>query len=256
MPEQETDMNHHPLAGAALLACAAALIAGCAGSRPPPPADYAALIASADREEADRQVDPRRKQPQLIGITGVGPGMRVLDMGAGGGYTTELLARAVGPGGKVYAQNSKETVGRVKERIEGRLKKPVMSQTEHVVRDFDDPVPPGVANLDLVTYFFAYHDTAFMTVDRAKMNRALFNALKPGGVLLVADHNATAGAGIGVVKSLHRIEDTFLRREIEAAGFRFVEEGTFLRNPADPRDEMVFRAKLPVDEFVYKFVKP
>jgi predicted methyltransferase len=87
------------------------------------------------------------------------------------------------------------------------MKKPVMSPVERAIRPFDDPLPAGTAPLDLITYFFAYHDIAFMAVDRAKMNRALFDALKPGGVLVVADHNAAPGAGIGVVKSLHRIEE-------------------------------------------------
>lgn len=230
-------------------------LAGCAGG-PPAAFEYAGLIASADREPADREVDPRRAQPRLIAMTGVRPGMRVLDMGAGGGYTTELLARVVGSSGKIYAQDSKETIGRVRERFDGRMKKAVMAPVERVVRDFDDPLPPGVAGLDLITYFFAYHDTAFMPVDRAKMNRALYAALKPGGVLVVADHSARAGAGIGAVKSLHRIEESVVRRELEAAGFRLVEEGQFLRNPNDPRDEIVFRPKQPVDEFVLKFVRP
>ena len=238
----------------AMLGCVA-LVAGCALA-PPAPVDYAALIASPDREDADRQVDPRRKQPQLIAISGVRPGMQVLDMGAGGGYTTELLARVVGSGGRVYAQDSKETIARVQARFDGRMEKPVMAPVMRVVRDFDDPVPPGAGGLDLITFFFAYHDTAFMPVDRARMNRALFVALKPGGVLMVADHAAAAGAGIGVAKSLHRIEESVVRREIEAAGFRLLEEAQFLRNPNDPRDEIVFRAKQPVDEFVLKFVKP
>ncbi len=230
-------------------------LTGCAGN-PPATIDYAALIGSADREAADREVDPRRAQPRLIAITGVRSGMRVLDMGAGGGYTTELLARAVGAAGKIYAQDSKETIARVRERFDGRMKKPVMAPVERIVRDFDDPLPAGVGALDLITYFFAYHDTAFMPVDRAKMNRALFASLTPGGVLVVADHSARVGAGIGVVKSLHRIEEAVVRREIEAAGFRLVEEGQFLRNPNDPRDEIVFRPKQSVDEFVLKFIKP
>ena len=233
----------------------AALFGGCAApSRAP--VDYAGLIAAADRESADRLIDPRRKQPQLIAFTGVAPGMRVLDMGAGGGYTTELLARAVGPGGKVYAQDSKETIARVRERFDGRMNKPVMASVDRIVRDFDDPLPPGTAGLDLITFFFAYHDTGFLPVDRARMNRALFAALIPGGLLVVADHAAANGTGIGVAKSLHRIEEALLRREIENAGFRLIEEGRFLRNPDDPRDEIVFRAKVPVDEFVLKFVRP
>ena len=238
-----------------IITLCAALLAACA-SAPPALVDYAAVVAAPDREEADRQIDPRRKQPQLIAMTGVAPGMRVLDMGAGGGYTTELLARVVGVGGKIYAQDSKETIARVQQRFDGRMKKPLMAPVERIVRDFDDPLPPGVGHLDLITFFFAYHDTGFMPVDRAKMNRALFAALKPGGVLVVADHAAKAGAGVGVAKSLHRIEEALLRREIEAAGFRLVEEGQFLRNPGDPRDEIVFRAKVPVDEFVLRFVRP
>ena len=107
-----------------------------------------------------------------------------------------------------------------------------------------------------MTFFFAYHDTAFMPVDRAKMNRALFDALKPGGMLVVADHAALPGAGVSVVKTLHRIEESTLRSEIEAAGFKLVAEGDFLRNPADLRDAIVFRPQTPVDEFVLKFQKP
>lgn len=239
------------------IACAlgAMLVAAGCATRPAP-ADFAAILAAPDREAADRQIDPRRKQPQLIAMTGAAPGMRVLDMGAAAGYTTELLARAVGPTGKVYAQDSAETVGRVRERFGGRMKKPVMAPVEHVIRPFDDPLPAGTAPLDLITYFFAYHDTAFMAVDRAKMNRALFNALKAGGVLVVADHNAAPGAGIGVVKSLHRIEESVVVAELTAAGFRLMEKGDFLRNPEDPRTEIVFRASRPVDEFVLKFVRP
>jgi predicted methyltransferase len=95
-----------------------------------------------------------------------------------------------------------------------------------------------------------------MSVDRARMNRGLFEALKPGGVLVVADHSAQAGAGTSVAKSLHRIEEATLRREIEAAGFRLAAEADFLHHREDPRDSIVFRPKVPVDEFVLKFVRP
>ena len=88
------------------------------------------------------------------------------------------------------------------------------------------------------------------------MNRALFAALKPGGMLIVADHAAQAGAGVGVSKSLHRIEESVVRRELEAAGFRFVAAADFLRNAEDKRDTLVFKSPVRVDEFVLKFVKP
>jgi len=182
--------------------------------------------------------------------------MRVLDMGAGAGYSTELLARAVGPRGTVYAQDAPAIAERLKGRFDERAKSPAMKNVVRVVRDYDDPLPPEARDLDLVTFFFFYHDTAYMNVDRAKMNRRLFEALKPGGVLVIADHSAQAGAGASAAKSLHRIEESVLRREIEAAGFRLESEADFLRHPEDPRDTIVFRPKLPVDEFVLKFVKP
>src|SRR5690348_7062700 len=152
------------------------------GERP----DYRALVASPDRSEADRQTDPRRKPEQLLAFAGVRRGMKVLDMGAGAGYSTELLARAVGPGGTVYAQDSPTGSARARERFDERAKGPAMRNVVRVLREYDDPVPPSVHDLDLVTFLFAYHDTAFMPVDRARMNRALFDALKPGGVLVVS----------------------------------------------------------------------
>jgi predicted methyltransferase len=239
----------------ALLA-SAALLAACAGMGGNESIDYRTLVASPERSDADRQTDQRRKPELLLAFTGVRPGMKVLDMGAGGGYSTELLARATGPGGTVYAQDSAALPDRVKERFDERAKRAVMKNVVRILRNYDDPVPPGVRGLDMIAFFFAYHDTAFMNVDRAKMNRAMFEALKPGGVLVIADHSARSGAGVSVAKSLHRIEESALRREVEAAGFRLVAEADFLRNPSDARDAIVFRPKAPVDEFVLKFVRP
>jgi predicted methyltransferase len=136
------------------------------------------------------------------------------------------------------------------------MKTPAMKNVVRLERPFDDPAPPGVHDLDLITFFFFYHDTTYMAVDRARMNRALFDALKPGGVLVIADHSAKPGDGTSVGKSLHRIEEGALVREVEAAGFRLVERGEFLRHPEDPRDTPVFRPAVPVDEFVLKFGKP
>jgi predicted methyltransferase len=231
------------------------LSAGCA-TQPPAP-DFQALVASPDRSEADRSSDVRRKPAQLLDFYGVRPGMTVLDLGAGAGYNTELLARAVGAAGKVYAQNTRSTVeNMLKGRFDERLKKPAMKNVVHVVREFDDPLPADVRDLDLVTFNFTYHDVSYMSVDRAKMNRAVFSALKPGGIYIVADHSGRPGTGVTEGKTLHRIEEAVVRREVEGAGFRFVAEGGFLRNPQDPRDAPVFKPKQPNDEFVLKFVKP
>ena len=219
--------------------------------------DYEAIVASPDRTDGDRQADARRKPAKLLAFTGVIAGMKVLDMEASAGYSTELLARAVGPSGTIYAQDSAAVIERfVKDKFDIRAKKPVMKNVVHVVRDFDDPLPPDVSGLDLITFFFAYHDITYMPVDRTVMNQKLFAALKPGGFLVISDHSAKPGDGITVAKTLHRIEESVLRQEIEAAGFRLVAEADFLRNPEDPRDTRVFQPKIPVDEFVLKYQKP
>jgi predicted methyltransferase len=219
--------------------------------------DYEAIVAAPDRADADRQVDLRRQPAKMLAFTGVKTGMKVLDMEASAGYSTELLARAVGPSGTVYAQDSAAVIERfVKDKFDIRAQKPAMKNVVHVVRDFDDPIPPDVSGLDMITFFFAYHDISYMQVDRATMNKKMFAALKPGGFLIVADHSAKPGDGISVAKTLHRIEESTLRQEIEAAGFKLVAEGDFLRHPEDPRDAAVFRPQVPTDEFVLKYQKP
>jgi len=235
----------------ASIVAALLLISGMGTPHAQPAPDYAALIAAPDRSEADRQTDARRDPIKLLSFIGVKPGQSVLDMGAGAGYSTELMARAVGPSGKVYGQDDK-----TRERFEARAKTPAMANVTYAVRPFDDPVPPDVKNLDVITYFFAYHDSVNLPIDRAVQNKKLFDALKPGGVLVIADHHAAAGAGISVTNTLHRIEESVVKSELTSAGFKLVAEGDFLRHPEDPRDGKVFRSPVPVDEFVLKFQKP
>ena len=100
-------------------------------------------------------------------------------------------------------------------------------------------MPPELADgkLDLVTLMFNYHDLGFLGVDRAAMNKAVFKALKPGGFYVIADHSGRPGTGISESGTLHRVEEAFLRKEVEAAGFKLAAEGNFLRNPNDPRDK-------------------
>jgi len=218
--------------------------------------DYQAIVAASDRSDADRKTDLRRKPVQMLEFTGVRPGMKMLDMGAGGGYSTELLARAVGPDGVVYAQDASNANEKALAAFNARARSPAMKNVVRVLRSFEDPVPQGGTDLDLVTYFYEYHEAPNHNIDRLKMNRSLFQAVKPGGVVVVADHSARPGDGIGATRSLHRIEETVVRRDFEAAGFRLVAEGDFLRNPGDKRDVIVFKSPVPVDEFVLKFEKP
>ena len=183
--------------------------------------------------------------------------MKMLEIGAGAGYSAELLARSVGPQGVVYAHNSPDAIARfIKTRFDERAAKPAMRNVVKLIREFDDPVPGEVRNLDLATMLFEYHDTPAAGIDRAKMNRNIFAALRPGGTFVVADHAAKAGTGVSVSKTLHRIDEALVRQEVEAAGFKFVAAADFLRNPDDPRDATSSRSPIRVDEFVLKFVKP
>jgi predicted methyltransferase len=237
---------------AAMTACV--IVSGATAQNATP--DYAALIAAADRSPADRETDKRRDPIKLLAFTDVRTGEKVLDMGAGGGYSTELLARAVGLGGVVYGQNAPELGERGKAAFEARTKTPAGKPIVALARPFDDPLPSDVRDLDLITFFFFYHDTTYMPVDRAVMNRKLFAALKPGAFLVIADHSAKEGTGATVGKSLHRIEESTVRGEVEAAGFKLVAEGDFLRHPEDTRDFSMQPPTKPADEFVLRFQKP
>ena len=140
--------------------------------------DYSAIIAAPDRTDADLQTDKRRDPVKLLAFAGARPGMKVLDMGAGGGYSTELMARAVAPTGVVYAQNPADLGERAKTRFEGRVKTAAGKNIVSSIRPLDDPLPVDVRDLDLITFLFFYHDTTYMNVDRAEMNRKLYAATR------------------------------------------------------------------------------
>jgi predicted methyltransferase len=230
--------------------------AGCATKGPK------AIVDAEDRSPADRALDVGRKPEDLLRFLDIKPGMRVAELGAGGGYTTELLARAVGPTGVVYGQNSRFILERFAAQPWGeRLAKPVMQNVVRVDRDFDDPLPPEAHDLDRVVIVLFYHDTVWMDVDRISMNEAVFRALKPGGLYVVIDHSARQGAGYNEVRTLHRIEESMLRSEIEDVGFTLARESDFLRNPADPRDwndspTAAGERRGMSDRFALAFVKP
>jgi predicted methyltransferase len=280
-----------------LLAAAALTLGACSSMNPTgvataAPAAHlsqqqiARIIESPDRSAADRANDLRRKPQALLAFIGLRPGMVALDLSAGGGYTTELLARAVGPTGRVYGQSAPprapDSAPRLAVTPEGnsnpgaapaaapaprrssaqalaeRAKNPAAANIVAVVQPFEDPVPAVLqqAGLELVTLMFNYHDLGHMGVDRARMNAAVFAALKPGGVYVIADHAGRPGTGISEAGTLHRIEEAFLRREVQAAGFRLAGEADFLRNPLDPRDKNTPDPAQPKDEFVLKFFRP
>ena len=262
---------------AALAVAAVCLVSACAmvpGAQAPAvltDAQIAAVVGSPDRTAADRDNDKRRKPEQILGFIGLRPGMVALDVVAGGGYTTELLARGIGSTGKVFAQAQPRDPNRpvpagarapgagVLDR-EARLAaaKAAAAPIALLLQRLVDPVPAELAQgkLDVVTLMFNYHDLGALGEGRAQMNRAIFAALKPGGVYIVADHSGRPGTGISESTTLHRVEEAFLRSEVEAAGFKLQASGSFLRNPADPRDKETPEPPMTKDEFILKFVKP
>ena len=217
--------------------------------------DYVAIVAAPDRSDADRKLDTNRAPAQWLAFIGAKPGMKILDIFAVYGWKAELLARAVSPGGEVYAQNSETAFARVKDRLDARLKTPAAANIVSVVRPFEDPAPPAMHDFDLVTFFYAFHDVTYLGVDRAKMIKAFYDALKPGGELVVGDYSAKPGAGTSVVQTLHRSDEALVTSEIEAAGFKLVDHGDFLHVPGDTRDAPSHSAAQPVDIYLLKFRK-
>jgi len=232
---------------------------------PAPPAAPAdpilAAVNAPDRSDADRALDAGRKPAELLRFFGIAPGMKVADLAAGGGYTTELLVRVVGAEGQVYGQNTKLILSRFAEGPwSERLAKPIMKNVVRVDAEMDAPLPEAARDLDAVMMVLFYHDTVWLKADRARMNRAIYEALAPGGVFGIVDHSARAGDGTSQAEKLHRIEESVVIEEVEAAGFILEERGDFLAHPEDPRDWNASPTKAgekrgTSDRFVLRFRK-
>jgi predicted methyltransferase len=239
-----------------------ALAGACAHQAPVPVDPNAVLIAAPDRTPADRALDPGRHPAEMLGFLAVPEGGHIAEIGAGGGYTTELLARAVGPNGIVYGQNAPSMLKRFAEKPwSERLARPAMANVIRTDRDFEDPVPPEAKPLDEVISAFVYHDTVWMKVDRDRMNKAIFDALKPGGIYALLDNSAKDGSGLADVQTIHRIDEKNVIAEVQKAGFRLVGESNFLRNPSDARDwndspHEAGERRGTGDRFALRFQKP
>ena len=216
-----------------------------------------AAVVHPDRPAADRLRDARRRPDRVLRFLGARPGMRVADLMAGGGWYTELLSRAVGPGGRVVAQNNRISARNYGERLAARLVRDRLPNVVVLEAELEElPFAPG--ELDAVLMVQFYHDTIWMGVDRARTNRRIFEALAPGGVFLVIDHSALEGTGGDESKRLHRVEEAFVAEEITAAGFVLEASSGVLRNPDDSRTHNAFdfRIRSRTDRFVLLFRKP
>ncbi len=260
------------------------LLAACGGTSPPaatarpepepapsthvhevevePSALLSEVVAAPDRTDDDRALDAGRRPAEVLTFFDIERGQRVGELFAGTGYTTELLARAVGPDGRVFAENNEFVMDRfAREPLAHRLARPVDANVVLVERELDDPLPPEAHDLDAVIFILAYHDSVWMQTDRAAMNRAVFDALRPGGVYGIVDHSAEDGSGTRDVRTLHRIDEATLVAEVLDAGFVLDAEADILRNPDDPRDwnaapSAAGERRGSSDCFVLRFVRP
>jgi predicted methyltransferase len=219
-------------------------------------------IAAPDRSDDDRRLDAGRKPGEVLAFFGIAPGQKVGELFAGGGYTSELIARVVGDSGHVWSENTQEAMDKfLKKPWSERAAKPVMKNVTGVVLPVDAPFPADATNLDVVITVLNYHDTVNMKADRPKMNKAVFDALKSGGVYAIVDSSAVAGSGLRDTDTFHRIDEDIVKQEVLAAGFKLAGESDVLRNPDDKRDwssspRAAGARRGTSDRFVLKFVKP
>ncbi|MEZ4241710.1 MAG: SAM-dependent methyltransferase, partial [Myxococcota bacterium] len=212
----------------------------------------------------DRERDVDRKPSDVLDFFGIEPSSRVVELMAGRGWYTEILGRLL-IDGQLVVQNNAYVLERFAEApLSERLAR--LDASDRIVRldaELDAlpwlaPDAPDRGTYDAVLMVLFYHDTVWMEVDREAMNRAIFEALRPGGVYAVVDHVAEAGSGLRDVQTLHRIDPEVVRSEVLAAGFVLDGTSDVLAHPEDDHTLNVFDDAIRgrTDRFVMRFVKP
>ncbi len=210
------------------------------------PAHIAKAVAAPERSAADRERDARDRPAEILTFAGVKPGMKIADVFGGGGYWSELLSRAVGPGGSVLLVNNAPYFNYGAKDSKPRFEKERLPNVRvRTVETADMKFAP--ASLDLIVIFMSYHDfywveeeSGWPEINADRVLTQLHDALKPGGKLLIVDHQATAGSGKSTTSALHRIEEDFAKKDIEAHGFGLEKTWDGFRNPKDDTTKLVF----------------
>ena len=244
---------------AALLAFALTVPLACSDAASP---DLQGVIRKAvndpARPAAYRKADPLRKPAETLAFSGVAPGMTVGEFYPAGGYFTRMLSDIVGPGGHVYTIENAGWNDSVKDDrtmlAEGRWKNVSLDVKPFGTVDFPKP-------LDLAWVTQNYHDlkiAKYGKVDTVAFDRAVYKALKPGGVFFILDHQGPAGLTDAQIEKLHRINRDVVVKEVTSAGFKLAAEGKFLRRSSDDHSKPIFDRSIRghTDQYALKFVKP
>jgi predicted methyltransferase len=222
------------------------------------PSIFARAVADAARPADHRPFDALRRPAETLAFSGVKPGMTVGEFYPGGGYFTRMLSDVVGSKGHVYGIENDKWEGAV-EADQALLKEGKWGNVSIDVQPFGTVNFPKPIDIAWVTQ--NYHDlkiAKYGVVDTLAFDRAVYKALKPGGIYFILDHQGAPGLSDADIEKLHRINRDVVVREVTAAGFRLVGEGKFLRRPADDHTLPIFDPKIQghTDQYALKFVKP
>jgi predicted methyltransferase len=219
-------------------------------------------LAAPDRLEADLKRDKSSRPGAILKLLEIEEGDRVADIFAGGGYYSELLGAIVAPGGEVLMHNNKAYISFVEEALDKRFNgREVAGVTRHdrEVGNLD----LGVASLDAIMIIMSYHDLyhtaeGWPAIDVADFMGQVVEALKPGGRFLLVDHAAASGTGKSSAQELHRIEEAFVRQDVESYGLKYSGSSDALRNPKDDGSLSPFNPLVrgKTDRFILVFEKP
>ncbi len=214
---------------------------------------YENAINHPDRPARDRSKDESRKPLQILPFSKIKPGSKVLEIGAGGGYTTELVSRVIGNEGHIYAETLSP------KRIENDRLKNVTALRRHKLYQLPDVLAENSVKsgeLDVVIIFFALHDVMMNSrIDSDDFLSNIYSALKPGGYFVVLDNAAEPDSGLSTTQALHRIGENYVKEKVIAAGFDFDASSDVLRNPGDNLNKSWRSIKGRQDRFAFRFVK-
>jgi predicted methyltransferase len=211
-------------------------------------------LGSSERTSAMTERDPGRHPGEVLAMSGIKPGSTVVEIAGFGQYYTTLLSDIVGPKGKIHVFDlpyMEKSAG-----VPSRAFAAAHPNIVYTIVNYNEIKLP--TDVDVVFNILYYHDLMINDIDAIKMNKAIFAALKPGGVYLIEDHNAAPGSGTTDTKKLHRIDPEVIKKEVLAAGFVLAEDSKLQASKDDDHTKMVFApgARGATDRSLFKFVKP